>query len=85
MKNLLSMMLMNQDKANHAFWTLFGYVLLASVIPDWRALLVAGGVAIAKEMYDYTMEGYFDFLDICYSAAAPIIVYLVTKGASACG
>ena len=63
------------DKLLHSFYGTLIYVLLA-----WYdvslAIAVVGVIAITKEVYDEIVYGGFSFMDIVFTVAIPVVLFL---------
>ena len=77
MKNILEWALMPQDKANHAFYGLALYSLLALVSPLLAIVLVIT-IGVGKEIYDEIQYGGFDTIDIVFTIALPVVLYTIS-------
>lgn len=64
------------DKANHAFYGLLTYVLVALYDPFISIVLITS-IAVFKEIFDqYKYKG-ADGKDFLYTVAAPLLMYVI--------
>lgn len=69
--------MIQQDKANHAYFGLLIFALSEIFLGHFFALGITTLIAFAKEVYDEYKYGGFDWIDIIYTIAAPLILTLI--------
>jgi len=62
-----------KDKLLHSFYGCLIYAVVAYVSP-WLAIGVVVVAAVGKEIYDERSYGGFDWVDIAYTVAIPLLL-----------
>ena len=77
-EKVLKLLLLDQDKANHAFYGLLVYSILSLYSP-MLALVVVGIQAVGKEIYDLIYKEIHtpDIIDALYTFLPSLIVYSI--------
>jgi len=75
-KKFFRSLLMDQDKANHAFYGLLTYAVISIFNVD-IALFVVFIISIGKEIFDEIDYGGFDMKDFLYTFMPSLVLYLM--------
>lgn len=70
--------ILQQDKANHAFYGLLLYCFVALYDKD-LALAIVVSVGALKEAYDHFFGGTVDKFDFVATAITPFILFIIQK------
>ena len=81
MKNILEYLnRIDCDKARHAFYGSWIYILSTLVLPTTFALALVVVIAIGKEVYDKVSgKGTPELMDIVYTIGLPVAIVLIDK------